>query len=121
MIHCQFGSEFDSSSPFRLPCRAESGQTTTLGSHSILSRDSAKPCASRVIPTSCTQGLKCSTVFVCRRGGLLHLHDRADGDEPRFLTAVQFKHRPGHVEMWRRAPTVIHQGAARQRQRTPPV
>lgn len=29
-------------------------------------QDSIKPCASCVIPTSCTQGQECSAVFVCR-------------------------------------------------------
>lgn len=29
-------------------------------------QDSIKPCASCVIPTSCTQGRECSAVFVCR-------------------------------------------------------
>ena len=31
-------------------------------------QDSIKPCASCVIPTSCTQGRECSAVFVCRGG-----------------------------------------------------
>lgn len=35
-------------------------------------QDSIKPCASCVIPTSCTQGQECSPCL-CAEGGLLHL------------------------------------------------
>lgn len=48
-----------------LPCRLSFARAQTCLAQQP-QQDSIKPCASCVIPTSCTQGRECSAVFVCR-------------------------------------------------------